>query len=88
MYIPPRTCCCVVRIRLSVLLCSLLQLGHVNRDGKMFKNAQDQVVYTMTKAAAAARPARAKEPVLALAAPVKVATEGFTGVELILDIAR
>jgi hypothetical protein len=37
-------------------------------------------LYAITKAAAAARPARANDPVLTLAAPVKVATAGATGV--------
>jgi hypothetical protein len=37
----------------------------------MFKSAPGgQIAYAMTKAAAATRPAKAKEPALALAAPV------------------
>jgi len=44
----------------------------------------DRATYAMTMTAAAARPARAKEPALALAAPVQIA--GLTEVELVVQM--
>lgn len=60
-----------------VVVSCMLQSGHENRE-MLDQNASVQQpgaedIYAMTMTAAAAKPARAKEPALALAAPVKAA---------------